>query len=68
MALGKLFNLEGFLLRQADNLRQQTLHQMRRTLTSPPAAGCFLAIGEFYNRLRALSSLWARRPREQISV
>ncbi|RZC76652.1 hypothetical protein C5167_000804 [Papaver somniferum] len=64
MALGKLSNLEGFL-RQADNLRQQTLHQMRRILTARQAARCFLAIGEYYNRLRALSSLWASRPREQ---
>ncbi|OVA09978.1 Basic-leucine zipper domain [Macleaya cordata] len=63
MALGKLSNLEGFL-RQADNLRQQTLHQMRRILTVRQAARCFLAIGEYYNRLRALSSLWASRPRE----
>ncbi|MCL7049613.1 hypothetical protein MKW94_000738, partial [Papaver nudicaule] len=65
MALGKLSNLEGFL-RQADNLRQQTLHQMRRILTARQAARCFLAIGEYYNRLRALSSLWASRPREQL--
>ncbi|KAI3915806.1 hypothetical protein MKX01_013262 [Papaver californicum] len=64
LALGKLSNLEGFL-RQADNLRQQTLHQMRRILTARQAARCFLAIGEYYNRLRALSSLWASRPREQ---
>uniref|UniRef100_A0A0E0FM11 DOG1 domain-containing protein n=1 Tax=Oryza nivara TaxID=4536 RepID=A0A0E0FM11_ORYNI len=28
------------------------------------AARCFLAIGEYHNRLRALSSLWASRPRE----
>ncbi|OVA06007.1 Basic-leucine zipper domain [Macleaya cordata] len=63
IALGKLSNLEGFV-RQADNLRQQTLHQLRRILTVRQAARCFLAIGEYYNRLRALSSLWASRPRE----
>ncbi|KAK1264279.1 Transcription factor TGA2 [Acorus gramineus] len=63
MALGKLSNLEGFV-RQADNLRQQTLHQMRRILTIRQAARCFLAIGEYNHRLRALSSLWASRPRE----
>ncbi|KAJ6831512.1 transcription factor TGA2.2-like [Iris pallida] len=63
MALGKLANLEGFV-RQADNLRQQTLHQLRRILTVRQAARCFLVIGEYYSRLRALSSLWASRPRE----
>ncbi|AQK57405.1 bZIP transcription factor family protein [Zea mays] len=63
LALGKLANLEGFVI-QADNLRQQTLHQMHRILTVRQAARCLLAIGEYHNRLRALSSLWASRPRE----
>ncbi|TVU26882.1 hypothetical protein EJB05_29453, partial [Eragrostis curvula] len=63
LALSKLSNLEGFVI-QADNLRQQTLHQMHRILTVRQAARCFLAIGEYHNRLRALSSLWASRPRE----
>ncbi|XP_015698656.1 transcription factor TGAL11-like [Oryza brachyantha] len=63
LALGKLSNLEGFVI-QADNLRQQTLHQMHRILTIRQAARCFLAIGEYHNRLRALSSLWASRPQE----
>ncbi|XP_062182358.1 transcription factor TGAL4-like isoform X2 [Phragmites australis] len=63
LALGKLSNLEGFVI-QADNLRQQTLHQMHRILTVRQAARCFLAIGEYHNRLRALSSLWASRPPE----
>ncbi|XP_020581395.1 transcription factor TGAL5-like [Phalaenopsis equestris] len=63
MALGKIGSLEGFV-RQADNLRQQTLHQLRRILTIRQAARCFLAIGEYNNRLRALSSLWSSRPRE----
>jgi transcription factor TGA len=49
---------------QADNLRQQTLHQMRRILTTRQAARCFLSIGEYYRRLRDLSNLWASRPRE----
>ncbi|KAI4386121.1 hypothetical protein MLD38_004081 [Melastoma candidum] len=64
IALGKLANLEGFV-RQADNLRQQTLHQLRRILTVRQAARCFLVIGEYYGRLRALSSLWQSRPRDQ---
>ncbi|XP_026426015.1 transcription factor TGA2.3-like isoform X3 [Papaver somniferum] len=66
VALGKLSNLEGFV-RQADNLRQQTLHQLRRILTVRQAVRCFLAIGEYYNRLRALSSLWASRPRDHLN-
>ncbi|XP_017243226.1 transcription factor TGA9 [Daucus carota subsp. sativus] len=61
VALGKLANLEGFV-RQADNLRQQTLHQLHRIFTVRQAAKCFLVIGEYYGRLRALSSLWASRP------
>ncbi|KAG9133898.1 hypothetical protein Leryth_004606 [Lithospermum erythrorhizon] len=47
---------------KADNLRQQTLHQLQRILTVRQATRCFLVIGEFYGRLRALSSLWASRP------
>ncbi|ESQ36057.1 hypothetical protein EUTSA_v10007490mg [Eutrema salsugineum] len=65
VALGKLSNLEGFI-RQADNLRQQTVHQLRRILTVRQAARCFLVIGEYYGRLRALSSLWLSRPRETL--
>ncbi|GMG98447.1 hypothetical protein Nepgr_000287 [Nepenthes gracilis] len=64
IALDKLSNLEG-LVCQAENLRQQTLHQLRRILTVRQAARCFLVIGEYYARLRALSSLWASRPRDQ---
>ncbi|GMH11127.1 hypothetical protein Nepgr_012968 [Nepenthes gracilis] len=63
IAMGKLSNLEGFIW-QADNLRQQTLHQLHRILTVRQAARCFLVIGEYYGRLRALSSLWASCPRE----
>uniref|UniRef100_A0A453FZ47 DOG1 domain-containing protein n=1 Tax=Aegilops tauschii subsp. strangulata TaxID=200361 RepID=A0A453FZ47_AEGTS len=63
IALEKLASLESFY-QQADNLRQQTLHQTRRILTTRQAARCFLSIGEYYRRLRALSSLWASRPRE----
>uniref|UniRef100_A0A1D1XNC9 Transcription factor HBP-1b(C1) n=1 Tax=Anthurium amnicola TaxID=1678845 RepID=A0A1D1XNC9_9ARAE len=65
IAVDKLSNLEG-LVRQADNLRQLTLHQMRTILTIRQAARCFLAIGEYNSRLRALSSLWASRPRENL--
>ncbi|CAA7404403.1 unnamed protein product [Spirodela intermedia] len=61
LALGKLYNLEGFV-HQADNLRQQTLQQMRKILTVRQAARCFLAVGEYHARLRSLGSLWASRP------
>ncbi|KAL5226726.1 hypothetical protein ABZP36_014991 [Zizania latifolia] len=63
IALEKLASLESFY-QQADNLRQQTLHQLRRILTTRQAARCFLSIGEYYRRLRALSNLWSSRPRE----
>ncbi|XVF46910.1 hypothetical protein PTKIN_Ptkin03bG0066100 [Pterospermum kingtungense] len=65
IALGKLAHLEGFV-RQADNLRQQTIHQLARILTVRQAARCFLVMGEYYGRLRALSSLWTSRPRESL--
>lgn len=51
---------------QADMLRQQTLHQLHRILTIRQAARCFVVIGEYYGRLRALSSLWVSRPREYV--
>ncbi|KAL6620320.1 hypothetical protein ACP70R_035459 [Stipagrostis hirtigluma subsp. patula] len=63
LALDRLDTLESFY-RQADNLRQQTLHHMRRILTTRQTARCFLSIGEYHRRLRALSSVWASRPRE----
>ncbi|CAM0955304.1 unnamed protein product [Alopecurus aequalis] len=63
LALDRLDNLESFY-RQADNLRQQTLHHMRRILTTRQTARCFLSLGEYHRRLRALSSIWASRPRE----
>ncbi|KAK5787148.1 hypothetical protein PVK06_041801 [Gossypium arboreum] len=63
MAMGKLGTLEGFL-RQADNLRQQTLQQMHRILTTRQSARALLAINDYFSRLRALSSLWLARPCE----
>ncbi|XP_022764712.1 transcription factor TGA2-like [Durio zibethinus] len=63
MAMGKLGTLEGFI-RQADNLRHQTLQQMLRILTSHQSARALLAIHDYFSRLRALSSLWLARPRE----
>ncbi|GFQ08790.1 tgacg-sequence-specific DNA-binding protein tga-2.1 [Phtheirospermum japonicum] len=63
VAINKLSTLEGFV-RQADNLRHQTLHRLHQILTTRQAARCFLAIAEYFHRLRALSSLWLARPRQ----
>lgn len=63
MAMGKLGTLEGFI-RQADNLRQQTLQQLHRILTTRQSARALLAINDYFSRLRALSSLWLARPKE----
>ncbi|XP_066317265.1 transcription factor TGA2.3-like [Miscanthus floridulus] len=63
MAMGKLGTLENFL-RQADNLRLQTLQQMQRILTTRQSARALLVISDYSSRLRALSSLWLARPKE----
>lgn len=60
-ALEKLQSLET-LVNQADNLRHQTLQQMCRILTTRQAARGLLAFGDFIQRLRELSSIWAARP------
>ncbi|KAL1199483.1 Transcription factor TGA7 [Cardamine amara subsp. amara] len=62
-AIENLQALEGFV-NQADHLRQQTLQQMAKILTTRQSARGLLALGEYLHRLRALSSLWAARPRE----
>ncbi|BAS91227.1 transcription factor TGAL6 [Oryza sativa Japonica Group] len=49
---------------QADHLRQQTLQEMHRILTTRQAARGLLALGDYFQRFRALSSLWAARPRD----
>ncbi|XP_048320785.1 bZIP transcription factor TGA10 isoform X2 [Ziziphus jujuba] len=64
VAMNKLSTLEGFV-RQADNLRHQTLHRLNQILTTRQAARCLLAIAEYFHRLRALSSLWLARPRQE---
>ncbi|KAB2631408.1 transcription factor HBP-1b(c38)-like [Pyrus ussuriensis x Pyrus communis] len=66
IAMNKLSTLEGFV-RQADNLRQQTIHRLQQILTTRQAARCLLAIAEYFHRLRALSSLWMARPRQDRS-
>ncbi|KAA8538019.1 hypothetical protein F0562_027401 [Nyssa sinensis] len=62
-ALEILEALESFVS-QADHLRQKTLQQMSRILTTRQAARALLALGEYFQRLQALSSLWAASPRE----
>ncbi|XP_039000304.1 bZIP transcription factor TGA10-like isoform X2 [Hibiscus syriacus] len=64
IAINKLSTLEGFV-RQADNLRHQTIHRLHQILTTRQAARCLLAIAEYFHRLRALSSLWLARPRQE---
>lgn len=63
VAMGKLGTIENFLI-QADKLRQQTLQQMQRILTTRQSARAWLAIHDYFSRLRALSSLWLARPKE----
>ncbi|KAH9316000.1 hypothetical protein KI387_024627, partial [Taxus chinensis] len=63
VAMGKLGTMENFV-HQGDNLRQQTLQQMHRILTTRQAARALLAISDYFSCLRALSSLWLARPRE----
>lgn len=63
-AMDKLEALVRFVI-QADHLRQETLQQISRILTTRQAARGLLALGEYLQRLRALSSCWSSRPREQ---
>ncbi|KAJ9546703.1 hypothetical protein OSB04_019246 [Centaurea solstitialis] len=63
LAMERLEALEIFL-NQADHLRQQTLQQMYRLLTIRQAARALLVLGEYFNRLRVLSSLWSARPHD----
>ncbi|XP_049376021.1 bZIP transcription factor TGA10-like isoform X2 [Solanum verrucosum] len=64
LAINQLSTVEAFL-RQADNLRHQTIHRLLQILTTRQAARCFIAIGDYFHRLRALSSLWLARPRHE---
>jgi transcription factor TGA len=55
-AVDKLKELVGFVT-QADHLRQTTLQQMHKILTTQQAARGLLALGHYFQRLRALSRL-----------
>ncbi|PKA51066.1 hypothetical protein AXF42_Ash010506 [Apostasia shenzhenica] len=61
VAMNKLSALEGFV-RQAERLRQQVLHRLCEILSARQAGRCFLAIADYFQRLRTLSSLWLSRP------
>ncbi|CAL5087677.1 unnamed protein product [Urochloa decumbens] len=61
-AMNKLSTLEGFV-RQAENLRHQTLHRLHQILTTRQMARSLLAVSDYFHRLRTLSSLWVTRPR-----
>lgn len=62
LALNKIASMEA-IVRQADSLRQQTLQKLHQTLTIRQAARCLVAIADYFHRLRAISTLWAARPR-----
>ncbi|XP_039844073.1 transcription factor TGAL8-like isoform X2 [Panicum virgatum] len=57
LAMDKLATL-GTFLRQADELRMQALQALRQILTARQAARCFVAVDDYFCRLRALSTLW----------
>ncbi|KAK8717286.1 hypothetical protein V6N13_044559 [Hibiscus sabdariffa] len=63
MAMEKLEALVRFV-NQADHLRQETLQQMSYILTTRQSARALLVLGEYIQRLQALSTLWTNRPRE----
>ncbi|KAK6150463.1 hypothetical protein DH2020_015395 [Rehmannia glutinosa] len=63
-AMDKLEALVRFVV-QADHLRQETLQQISRILTPRQAARGLLALGDYMQRLRTLSSYWSSRSREQ---
>ncbi|CAA2978578.1 transcription factor TGA1 isoform X1 [Olea europaea subsp. europaea] len=62
-AMEKLEPLVRFV-NQADHLRRETLQQISLIINIHQAARGLLALGEYFQRLRVLSSLWASCPRE----
>ncbi|GER42951.1 bZIP transcription factor family protein [Striga asiatica] len=63
-AVDKLEALVRFVA-QADHLRQETLQQLLQILTPLQAAQAFINLGEYFQRLRTLSSVWSSRPQEK---
>lgn len=64
-AMERLEALVSFV-NQADHLRQETLRQMYRILSIREIGQFLLVLGEYFQRLRALSKLWANRSREAL--
>ncbi|KAK4797671.1 hypothetical protein SAY86_029997 [Trapa natans] len=60
-AMEKLEALVSFV-NQADHIRKETLNQVPRILTIEQTARSMLALGEYFQRLRALSTIWSTRP------
>ncbi|CAN6340932.1 unnamed protein product [Urochloa humidicola] len=60
-AVNKLEELIGFVTK-ADHLRLTSLQQMHKILTTRMAARGLLALGDYFQRLRANSQLWVARP------
>ncbi|XP_068470472.1 transcription factor TGA1-like isoform X2 [Phaseolus vulgaris] len=52
---------------QADHLRQETLRQMYRILSIREIGQFLVVLGEYFQRLRALSKLWANRSQESLA-
>ncbi|KAG8075281.1 hypothetical protein GUJ93_ZPchr0006g45521 [Zizania palustris] len=63
LAVDKLASLAA-VLRQADELRMRTMHTLRQMLTVRQSARCFVAVDDYFGRLRALSLFWctSRQP------
>ncbi|KAI4385222.1 hypothetical protein MLD38_003275 [Melastoma candidum] len=59
-AIQKIEEMISFV-NQADHIRHETLWQMSRVLTIHGVARGLIALGEYFERLRALSQLWASR-------
>ncbi|XP_071713806.1 transcription factor TGA4-like [Rutidosis leptorrhynchoides] len=66
-AIERLEALEIFL-NQADHLRKLSLQQMYPILTLPQAAKALLVLGEYFQHLRVLSSIWSTRPRDPTTL
>lgn len=52
------------ILKQADHIREEALQQMSRILTIRQTCRWLLALGEYFQRLRALSKLSTNHHRE----
>ncbi|KAJ0974661.1 hypothetical protein J5N97_016626 [Dioscorea zingiberensis] len=62
MAVGKLQTIEKFVC-EADKLRQQSIHKVRRILTTRQAASALIVTYGYQSYLRTLSSFWVAQHR-----